>query len=234
MPSWWCSASYHAAPIASSSRPWLAWSTVTAWAASTDGCRYVTPVTSRPSRIREVADASAASVVIPSKQLPGPSPYMGTKWSKPHMPSKPRSSQRRTRPSRSSHSIRCWAMSTPKRIPVMPATVARRAACARGPLTPMIVGSKLRGSTHERADRATSAGSTSLCPLDPPFRRVGSPSTAPLEREENEDRKRRCGTGPAAAACERIRLTCGLQHRRSTLSGSVARVWCWTGTRDPQ
>ncbi len=44
-----------------------------------------------------VAEASAAKVVIPSKQLPGPSPYMGRKWSNPHAPSKPRASPKRTR-----------------------------------------------------------------------------------------------------------------------------------------
>ena len=59
MPSWSCSSRAHAAPRARSSRPWLAWSTVIACAASTDGCRYVTPVTSRPSRIDVVIPAQS-------------------------------------------------------------------------------------------------------------------------------------------------------------------------------
>ena len=88
-PSAWCSGSNQAAPSERSNRPCDAWSIVIACAANSDGCRYVTPVTSSPSRMREVADASAASVVIPSKQLPGPSPYIGWKWSKPHAPVNP-------------------------------------------------------------------------------------------------------------------------------------------------
>ena len=54
MPSSWCSLSNHAAPSESSSRPCEAWSIVRAWAANTDGCRYVTPATSSPSRMRDV------------------------------------------------------------------------------------------------------------------------------------------------------------------------------------
>ena len=41
-----------------------------------------------PDRV-VVIPLSAASVVMPSKHSPGPSPYMGWKWSKPQMPSKP-------------------------------------------------------------------------------------------------------------------------------------------------
>jgi hypothetical protein len=58
----------------------------------------------------------AASVVIPSKHSPGPSPYMGWKWSKPHTPSKPSSSASCTRRTSSSHEIRCWATSSPNRM----------------------------------------------------------------------------------------------------------------------
>ncbi len=47
--------------------------------------------------MRLVATAKAASVVMPSKQLPGPSPYIGTKWSNPQTPSKPRASANRAR-----------------------------------------------------------------------------------------------------------------------------------------
>ena len=64
-------------PSESSSRPCDAWSIVSAWAANTEGCRYVTPATSSPSRMRDVTPASAASVVMPSNVSPGPSPYMG-------------------------------------------------------------------------------------------------------------------------------------------------------------
>ncbi len=80
---------------------------VTAWAANTDGWRYVTPVTSRPSRMRDVMPARAASVVMPSNVSPGPSPYIGSKWSKPHAPSKPSSSANCTRRTSSSQGIRC-------------------------------------------------------------------------------------------------------------------------------
>ena len=69
--------------------------------------------------MRVVDAANAASVVMPSKQLPGPSPYIGTKWSKPHAPSKPRSSPKRTRLTMSSNSMRCWATSIPNRIPYL-------------------------------------------------------------------------------------------------------------------
>ncbi len=97
MPSSRCSESCQAAPSDSSSRPCEAWSIVLAWNAKTDGCRYVTPATSSPSRIRAVTPASAASVVMPSKTSPGPSPYIGWKWSKPHAPSKPSASASCTR-----------------------------------------------------------------------------------------------------------------------------------------
>ncbi len=79
MPSSMCSLSNHAAPSESSSRPCEAWSMVRAWAANIEGCRYVTPATSSPSRMRDVTPVSAASVVMPSNVSPGPSPYMGWK-----------------------------------------------------------------------------------------------------------------------------------------------------------
>src|SRR5262249_40266836 len=47
---------------------------------------------------------------------PGPEPYMGWKWSKPQTPSKCRSSAKRARETSSSQSIRCCAMSRPKRM----------------------------------------------------------------------------------------------------------------------
>ena len=72
--------------MANSSLPLLMWSIVAAIFASTAGSRYVTPVTSEPSRMRVVMAASAASALQPSKQLalmscPGPG---GTKWSNVH------------------------------------------------------------------------------------------------------------------------------------------------------
>src|SRR3954468_13101654 len=81
------------------------------------------PVTRRPRRTRSVCPAPAARIVIPSKHSPGPSPYIGWKWSKPHTPSKPRVSANRTRSTVSDHGMRCWAMSRPKR---MPSFVSRR------------------------------------------------------------------------------------------------------------
>src|SRR4051812_35650798 len=71
------------------------------------------PVTSRPRRTLVVMPLHAASVVLPSKHSPGPSPYMGWKWSKPQMPSKPSSSANRARDAFSDHGIRCCAMSSP-------------------------------------------------------------------------------------------------------------------------
>ena len=44
---------------------------VMAWAANTDGCRYVTPATSNPSRIREVL-AAASVTVGPAANQPAP------------------------------------------------------------------------------------------------------------------------------------------------------------------
>src|SRR3954471_23623565 len=73
------------------------------------------PVTSSPSRTRRVMPLNAASVVLPSKHSPGPSPYMGWKWSKPQTPWKPRSSANRARSATSDHGTRCCAMSSPKR-----------------------------------------------------------------------------------------------------------------------
>src|SRR5436190_5677511 len=113
IPSSVCSLSNQAAPYESSSRPFDAWSMVIASAANTDGCRYVMPVTSRPSRAFVVMPLSAASVVFPSKHSPGPSPYIGWKWSKPQMPSKPSSSAKRALDASSAHGIRCCAMSSP-------------------------------------------------------------------------------------------------------------------------
>ena len=66
--------------------------------------------------MRDVTPASAASVVMPSKVSPGPSPYIGWKWSKPHTPSKPSSSASCTRRTSSSHGIRCCATSSPNRM----------------------------------------------------------------------------------------------------------------------
>ena len=47
--------------------------------------------------MRDVSPLRAARVVTPSKASPGPSPYMGSKWSNPHAPSKPSSSASWTR-----------------------------------------------------------------------------------------------------------------------------------------
>src|SRR3954451_17889669 len=73
------------------------------------------PVTSSPSRTCSVMPLNAASVVLPSKHSPGPSPYIGWKWSKPQTPWKPRSSANRARSATSDQGTRCCAMSRPKR-----------------------------------------------------------------------------------------------------------------------
>ena len=57
-----CSRSYHPAPMPTSTRPPETWSTVSAWRASTLGCRKVAGDTIVPMRIRVVTTASAASV----------------------------------------------------------------------------------------------------------------------------------------------------------------------------
>ena len=57
-----CSRSYQPAPMPSSTRPPLIWSTWATITASGPGSRKVAEVTSVPSRIREVSRASAARV----------------------------------------------------------------------------------------------------------------------------------------------------------------------------
>src|SRR5438067_4466133 len=81
------------------------------------------PVTGRPKRTQVVTLARAAREVTPSNVSPGPSPYMGWKWSNPQTPSKPSSSASCTRRRISSHGIRCWATSSPKRMSVLWAQV---------------------------------------------------------------------------------------------------------------
>src|SRR5689334_16605279 len=71
------------------------------------------PVMSRPSRVCSMTPLHAASVVTPSKHSPGPSPYIGWKWSKPHTPSKPSCSANCARETTSLHGMRCCAMSSP-------------------------------------------------------------------------------------------------------------------------
>jgi len=63
-----------AAPRPTFTRPPDTWSTVTTSAASSDGWRYVTPVTSAPSRICVVTAPRAASRVHASRQGPMRSP----------------------------------------------------------------------------------------------------------------------------------------------------------------
>ena len=70
-------------------RPWEAWSTVMAWAANTEGWRPGGAGDQRAGRMRSVAPARAASVVMPSKVSPGPSPYMG--WEVVEAPGRRRS-----------------------------------------------------------------------------------------------------------------------------------------------
>jgi hypothetical protein len=98
------------------------------------------------------------------------------------------------------------------------------------------------GSTHQRADRATSAGSTSRCvrwsPLWPGrvtlHGAVGVDTHGTDRRDVGQDLARDVAVRDRQRRrVKGIRLTCGFQHRRSTLSGSVARVWCWPGTRGP-
>src|SRR5437660_550515 len=56
---------------------------------------------------------------MPSNTSPGPSPYMGWKWSKPQTPSKPSSSASFARRTTSSQGIRCGVTSSPKRMSVL-------------------------------------------------------------------------------------------------------------------
>ena len=77
-----------------------------------------------PSRMVDVAVASAASVVMPSKHSPGPSPYIGVKWSNPHAPVNPSRSAVRALSTTSAKLTRCWAMSRPNLIPVLPSSCA--------------------------------------------------------------------------------------------------------------
>ena len=63
MPKYWCSRSYQAAPMPSSARPPLIWSTVATSTASWPGSRKVDALTRVPSRTRSVCTASPASVV---------------------------------------------------------------------------------------------------------------------------------------------------------------------------
>ncbi len=81
IPYWSCSFSNQAAPTPYSARPPEMWSIVAAMLAASAGCRYVTPVTSMPTRILVVWAASAAIMVTPSKQGPSGSPKIGMKWS---------------------------------------------------------------------------------------------------------------------------------------------------------
>ncbi len=62
MPYFVCSSSYQPAPIPSSTRPPLIWSTCATEIASTPGSRNVADVISVPSRIVEVSRARPASV----------------------------------------------------------------------------------------------------------------------------------------------------------------------------
>src|SRR4051795_8048143 len=77
------------------------------------------PATSSPRRTRDVALARAARYVMPSNTSPGPSPYMGWKWSKPQTPSKPSSSASCARRTTSSQGIRCGVTSSPNRMSVL-------------------------------------------------------------------------------------------------------------------
>src|SRR5207237_4598196 len=103
-------------PYGSTRRPCDAWPIVMASAAYTDGCRYVIPAMRMPIRTREVCPDNAASVVCASKHSPGPSPYIGWKWSNPQTPSKPSCSANCARATTSWNGTRCWAMSRPNRI----------------------------------------------------------------------------------------------------------------------
>ena len=61
------SITFHPAPMPSSKRPPEMWSIVAAMLAVTAGWRWCMPLTIAPSRRREVAWASAASIVQPSR-----------------------------------------------------------------------------------------------------------------------------------------------------------------------
>ena len=87
----------------------------------------------------------AARVVFASKHSPGPSPYIGWKWSNPQMPSKPSPSAKRTRDASSFHGIRCWAMSKPNRIVTPRADLVERALAPRDESYP----APLRGAGAE-------------------------------------------------------------------------------------
>src|SRR4029079_5476021 len=87
------------------------------------------PVTSKPNRARRVMPLHAASVVTPSKHSPGPSPYIGWKWSKPQMASEPSSSAKRAREAFSHQGIRYCAISSPN---FMDALLSRAVGARKG------------------------------------------------------------------------------------------------------
>src|SRR5882672_8461450 len=108
----------------------------------------------------------AARVVLPSKHSPGPSPYIGWKWSKPQIPSKPSSSAKRAREATSDHGIRCCAISSPN---FMDALLSRRSG--RGHQAAEIVRRERR---HDGVDR----GPRGRGPADPEQRRELAEVTA--------------------------------------------------------
>src|SRR5947207_7390718 len=110
------------------------------------------PAMSNPRRTRSVIPLSAASVVFPSKHSPGPSPYIGWKWSKPQMPSKPSSSAKRALDASSAHGIRCCAMSSPN---FMDGLLSRLAL--RGHEAAEVVGRERRDDGVDRRTRGRGA-----------------------------------------------------------------------------
>ncbi len=80
----------------SSNRPCDAWSSETAWRASTAGWRKASQSTSDPTRSRAVWAASHAVVTIAS-YIGWSSAIGGARWSMPVMPTKPAASAARAR-----------------------------------------------------------------------------------------------------------------------------------------
>ena len=76
-----CSGSIHAPPMPRMARPSLMWSSVAAVLATSPGLRNVLAPTSRPTRVRSVAIANAASDVQPSKIGWYGSPKIAYRWS---------------------------------------------------------------------------------------------------------------------------------------------------------
>ncbi len=149
-------------PMPSSNLPPDRWSSVTAWRASTAGCRKESHSTRWPSRSRSVAAASQVTVVRAS-YIGWSAAAGGYRWSITASPVKPAASAARARSTRASGDSRIWGRKRwnstvlsagagcgrpwPGRSPPVPATVpatvpahhgatAQSHRCRRGRATP--------------------------------------------------------------------------------------------------